>query len=77
MIMMGDRKKQAIAILGPHSAGVGKKGEEDQGMDPLHAISEELVDAVHSKDHAGVASALRAAFDHLDAEPHVEGPHEG
>lgn len=71
MIMMGDKKKMIGAILGPE-----KQDEpESEGMDALHALSEELIDAIHAKDAPGVASALQAAFEEMDSEPHVEGPH--
>lgn len=38
-----------------------------------HAAS--LIRAVHAKDEQGVADALRAAFEQMDAAPHVEGEH--
>lgn len=67
--MMGDRKKTVSAILGEPEA------EKTETVDTLHAIAEELIDAIHSKNVADVASCLRTCFMHLDAEPHEEGPH--
>ena len=49
-----------------------QEGQENEG---LSACSAELIRAVHEKDEAAVASALRSAFQILDAEPHEEGPH--
>lgn len=72
--MMGDKRKAVTAILGPASPGVGAKGD-DSGPDDLEVLAEELIDAFHSKDAALVAAGLRAVFDKLDSEPHVEGPH--
>lgn len=53
------------------------KREPDDGAeyDSLHSAAEDLIAAVHSKNVAGVAEALRAAFELCDAEPHKEGEH--
>lgn len=50
----------------------GQEGEENQG---LGAAAADLIRAVHAKDESAVASALRAAFEILDSEPHAEGEH--
>lgn len=50
----------------------GMEGEEDQGLSMAAA---DLIRAVHAKDEAATASALRAAFELLDSEPHQEGEH--
>ncbi len=50
----------------------GMDGEEDQG---LNAAAADLIRAIHSKDEAGVVSALRAAFELMEEEPHEEGEH--
>jgi hypothetical protein len=52
--------------------------EPDEGSeyDPLESAAEDLISAVHSKNVKSVASALRAAFELCDSEPHEEGPHE-
>lgn len=42
----------------------------------LMAVSDELIQAIESKDAKGVAMALQNAFYLLDSEPHEEGPHE-
>jgi len=49
-----------------------QKDSEDHG---LRQCAKELIDAVHTKDEAAVARAIRAAFEILDSEPHEEGPH--
>jgi hypothetical protein len=48
------------------------EGQEDEG---LHACSEDLIKAIHSKDAHGVTAAIKAAFEILDSMPHEEGPH--
>lgn len=57
MIMMGDKKKAVDAILGPLD---GKKPEAKPNA--LHAIAEEMIEAIQAKDAAGLESALRAAY---------------
>ena len=52
----------------------GSDHEED--YDGLHACAEDLHAAVKSGDISGIASALKAAFQICDSEPHEEGPHE-
>lgn len=49
------------------------KGNSDE--DGLKAAAKDLRDAIESKDDSRIASALRAAFEILDSEPHSEGPH--
>lgn len=51
----------------------GHPHEEDMG---LMSVAEDLCRAIESKDMKQVAASLRAAFQILDAEPHIEGPHE-
>ncbi len=71
MIMMGDKKKAMMSILGP-----AKEETQEQEPNALHEISQELINCVHAHDIAGVADCLSAAFALCDSEPHVEGPHE-
>ncbi len=54
----------------------GGEAEDDGDMDGMSAVAESLISAVQGGDAAGVASALRDAFELLEAEPHEEGPHE-
>ena len=54
------------------------KREHDEGadFDMLESAAEDLISAIHAKDTKAVVSALRAAFEIYDSEPHEEGPHE-
>lgn len=47
--------------------------EDDSGDHGLEMAAEDLCRAVSSGDHKGAARALRAAFEILDAMPHIEG----
>ena len=51
--------------------------EHDEDFDSLEVAAEDLMNAVHSKNAKAVASALRAAFELMDSEPHQEGEHNG
>lgn len=46
--------------------------QEDQG---LEACAQDAINAIHAKDAKALASALRAAFELMELEPHEEGPH--
>lgn len=46
---------------------------EDHG---LEMAAEDMIRAYDANDKKALAAALRAAFQILDSEPHVEGPHE-
>lgn len=50
---------------------------DDQSDDGagLKAAAADLIRAVHAKDEDGTVSALRAAFELLEMEPHEEGEH--
>lgn len=41
----------------------------------LREASADLIKAVVAKDEEAVGRALKAAFEHLDKQPHKEGPH--
>jgi hypothetical protein len=77
------RKKNDAGIAGvmvqhrsPDAEGEGHKDQEDHTEEHgLKACAKDLMDCISAGDEAGVAKALRAAFDILDSEPHVEGPH--
>jgi len=71
MIMLGDKKKKLAAILGP----VDEPRYEEHEHDGLHAVCEEVLEAIKSNDVHGLGEALKAAFLHFDSEPHEEGPH--
>lgn len=48
---------------------------EIEGSSDLQMASAELIEAIKSGDSHEVAEAIRACFQILDAEPHVEGEH--
>lgn len=51
---------------------VERSPDDESDYDSLEAAAEDLCSAVHAKDYKGVATALRAAFDILESEPHQE-----
>jgi|WetSurSiteA1Bulk_404760.scaffolds.fasta_scaffold162563_2 hypothetical protein len=58
-------------------SGKMKPKENSDGDDNgLESAAEELIEAIHSNDAAGVAEALKSAFEILDSGPHEEGEHE-
>ncbi len=68
------------AILGPESPAVGVRGPSggpDGEMEVAHAIAEELIDAITSKDKMAVWEALKAAFTCMESMPHDEYEKEG
>lgn len=65
-------KHQQTGVIVQNRTPDEPKDSEDQG---LMACAQDLIDAVHSKDAKRVASALKAAFEIADSEPHVEGEH--
>jgi hypothetical protein len=48
------------------------KGEEGEHEPGLIEAAHELINAVHGKDSNAVASALKAAFEIMESEPHDE-----
>ena len=54
---------------------VRRKPDNEEEYDGLHACAEDLKQALDEGDTKAIASALRAAFEILDSEPHEEGPH--
>ncbi len=55
---------------------IKRKSDDDSGdYDMLESAAEDLISAVHSKDVKAVASALKAAFEMCDSQPHEEGEH--
>lgn len=81
-MIIPDKKKAVTVILAKHRDGAVEHQEvrpeesTEDGMQILMGISEDLMHAVKNNSAHGVAMALKAAFEHLDAEPHYEGPHE-
>ncbi len=54
---------------------IKRSPDNEPDYDMLESAAEDLISAVHSKDVKAVCSALRAAFELCDAEPHEEGEH--
>jgi hypothetical protein len=65
-------RKQDAAV-----ATIYRSPDEDkkEDMDGLMAAAEDLLKGIHSHDKNLVVSALKAAFEILDAMPHHEGEH--
>jgi hypothetical protein len=59
--MFPDSKKTAALIVAK-LAGKKDEPEAELEMSDLEAAAQELIEAVHSKDSAGVVEALEAAF---------------
>lgn len=68
-------KKQQDGSISSPVEHVKRESDEESEYDMLESAAEDLISAVHSKNIKGVCSALRAAFEMLDAEPHEEGEH--
>lgn len=54
---------------------VKRESDHEEEYDSLESAADDLISAVHAKDSKGVASAMRAAFEIMDSEPHEEGEH--
>lgn len=50
--------------------------DQDDPSAAIHACAHDLMKALEAKDVAGIAEALHSAFEILDSQPHLEGPHE-
>lgn len=71
MLMMGDKKKTLIAIMGPRE----EEKKDEGGGDALLECAKELLACIKEDDPEGALSALRTIFAELDSEPHSEGEH--
>lgn len=70
-----NRRQTGIIISHNTPNGIQESHSEDDEKAGLHSASEDLIRAVHEKNVQGVSAAIEAAFDILDAMPHVEGEH--
>lgn len=70
------KKNNAGLIVKQRSPDVSS-GDEAEGSAPdgMEAAAQDLMDAISAGDAGKVASALRAAFQIADSEPHEEGEH--
>lgn len=56
---------------------VEMRSPDDGEFDSMHVAAQDLIDAIKAGSAKSAASALRAAFELCDSEPHTEGPHNG
>lgn len=72
-------RKVAGIIISQRKPDENKEQSQDDSSndEALRACAAELIRAVGAGDEAGVAMAIKSAFEILDAAPHVEGPHIG
>lgn len=68
MIMMGDRKRQAAAILGDEP----KEKEKEPEGEALKTIIEEFIDCIHARDIDGALAAFKSAVAECGASQNVE-----
>jgi len=75
--MVHDDKAAVAIILGKMKPKHAEREEEmEEHPDAaLHACADDLLEAIHAKDVAGVADALKAFFHIADSMPHEEGKH--
>ena len=52
------------------------KPEESNDNEGLEMAAQDLIDAVHNKDPKAAASAMRAAFELMESQPHEENNEE-
>lgn len=69
------KHSKEASVSGPVEVKM-RESDQESDYDMLESAAEDLISALHSKDVKAVASALRAAFQIYDSEPHDEGPHE-
>lgn len=70
-------KKMASVIIATRkpNGSVMPEHEEGESEPGLMSAAEDLISAIHSKDASAAASALQAAFEMMEEQPHEEGPH--
>lgn len=55
--------------------GTVTEAPEGDDMQPLEAACDDILRAIGAKDSKQLASAIQAAFEICDSQPHEEGPH--
>jgi hypothetical protein len=73
--MKPDRMVSVIVARRKADGGHEPMHEEGEHEPAIMACAEDLIRAVEAKDIKGVAGAMKAAFEYLDAQPHEEGEH--
>jgi len=67
--------KNEASASGPIESKQVNTMEGEEEYDGLESAAEDLCNAIEAKDYKAAASALRAAFELLDSQPHEEGEH--
>jgi hypothetical protein len=67
--------RQEASIPVQHFETKSKEEDKDSEDSALIAAAQDIVRAIESKDFKHLAMAIRSAFQILDSEEHVEGPH--
>lgn len=76
MIPFMKKKEVSVSMPVEHIMRDSDHEEEmDEHDELMEAIAHELMEALQKKNVKDVVMALRAAFQILDSEPHVEGEH--
>lgn len=75
MLLPFMKPKPQTGLIVSHRTPDEPTGKEDNDDAGLESCAQDLIKAVHSKDIKAVASALKAAFDICDSQPHEEGEH--
>ena len=70
MIPFLKNKLDASASMPAES--IKREPDEEPDYDGLEAAAEDLCNAIEKKDYKAAASALRAAFELMEAQPHEE-----
>ena len=70
------KNRQEASASGPVEP-VKRKPDHEEDYDSLHVAAEDMLTAIKSGDAKALASALKAAFQIVDSEPHEEGTHNG
>ncbi len=68
-------KQTSVAGLIIKNRTPDKANESDEMEPSTEDHAQALITAIQAQDKKAVAAALKAAFQAMDAEPHVEGDH--
>ncbi len=67
------KHRPSAGVIVEQRSNTGSAVESPEDKDSsINACAADLIRAVHAKDEAGVASAIRAAFEIMESEPHEE-----
>lgn len=67
--------KQVGVIVQDRAPDQKEENQENDKDASIHACAQDLINAVHAKDVAKAAEAIRSAFEILESQPHDEAPH--